>query len=191
MKGAAKLQYNDFLRALMLIADKHHAGFREVVGRIQRYGIHRRDPSMADFLVLRDPGGTYEDARDLERPPGLPQLLRPPAASVKYTDRSGLGAETALSAYVSPRDARGLSNFPSAAAGLQDAGVTGGCHAQPAARQHGWDAAAAEPLAIGGTGTVQGGSLHSTMQGTAGCESESTEALPIARCARTQQWPVC
>ena len=40
--GACKLQYEQFLHALMLIAEKRQAGFREVVTRVQRFGINRR-----------------------------------------------------------------------------------------------------------------------------------------------------
>ena len=74
--GAAKLQYHDFLRALMLVADKRRSGMKEVVDRIKKYGINVRQPSMADFLVMKDPGKLYTDSRDLERPKGLTPLKR-------------------------------------------------------------------------------------------------------------------
>jgi hypothetical protein len=35
------------------------------VRRVQQHGINRRDPSAADFLVMRDPAAAYEDSRDL------------------------------------------------------------------------------------------------------------------------------
>lgn len=76
MKGAAKLQYKQFLHALMLIAEKRQSGFCEVTERIRRYGSVHRAASMADFLVMHDPLGLAEDVRDLERPRGLPQLRR-------------------------------------------------------------------------------------------------------------------
>lgn len=171
VRGAAKLQYNDFLRALMLIADKHHAGFCEVVSKIQRYGINRRDPSMADFLVFRDPGGLYEDARDLERPPGLPRLHRPLPPATSLTSHGGIGAGADAWGAVVPQGSQSLAAFPSAGAALHAAAGCGD-HAQPAARQQRWSAAASDALMIGGTGSVQGSSLESctpaALQDTAG-----------------------
>lgn len=76
MKGAAKLQYQQFLHALMLIAEKRRSGFCEVTDRVRNYGSVRRAASMADFLVMHDPPGLAEDPRDLERPRGLPKLRR-------------------------------------------------------------------------------------------------------------------
>jgi hypothetical protein len=60
----------------MLISEKRQTGFQEVVNKIRRFGAHRREASVADFLVLQDPLGCAEDSRDLERPRGLPKLHR-------------------------------------------------------------------------------------------------------------------
>lgn len=73
-KGARKLQYRQFLHALMLISEKRQTGFQEVVNRIRRNGATHREPSMADFLVSHDPCGDAPDCKELRRPTGLPPL---------------------------------------------------------------------------------------------------------------------
>lgn len=79
-KGARKLQYRQFLHALMLIAEKRQTGFQEVVNRIRRHSAQHREPSMADFLVSHDPRGDAQDCEELRRPAGLP-VLQPDARS--------------------------------------------------------------------------------------------------------------
>ena len=75
-KGARKLQYRQFLHALMLIAEKRQTGFQDVVNRIRRNGQQHREASMADFLVSHDPRGDAQDCQELRRPTGLPMLLQ-------------------------------------------------------------------------------------------------------------------
>ena len=149
----------------MLIADKRHTGLSEVVGKIQRFGINRRDPSMADFLIMRDPTAEYQDSRDLERPPGLPKLHR------SHVDHSTAMATPA--ARLSPGE---VTMHPSAADGIST-GLTvaernthmGENHNLPGAilqsdgakKNRGkWGKVAAEaPAHIPSTGIVQGDTL--------------------------------
>jgi hypothetical protein len=154
-KGATKLQYKQFLHTLMLIADKRRSGFCEVVSKIQHYGIYRRDPSMADFLIMSDPGALYKDARDLERPAGLPKLHRT------------LGTVPGLPDTASPH---GVSIMPSAAKGImhpEAAKLIPGLSMPPAPqgpqkRRGQWGASrdVMSPAYIPSTGSVCGESLE-------------------------------
>lgn len=169
MKGAAKLQYKQFLHALMLIAEKRQSGFCEVAERIRRYGSMRRAASMADFLVMHDAPGLAEDPRDLERPRGLPRLRHNAAG---HTFRPGTS---------NPQGGPGgweanVMRMPSAAAGIKAGcadesqilvgGTNIGSAAQgvsvaqrPGAQGVRWEEAA-EPHIVagmqGGSGTLQG-----------------------------------
>jgi hypothetical protein len=133
----------------MLVADKHKVGFCDVVGKILRHGINRRDPSMADFLIMHDPAGMYEDMRDLERPAGLPKLHRSTAAAAKSAE--------ALQAARS-----GIVVFPPADEGLRPGQLA---QAKQKERQH-WETptAALKPMAIGGSGCVDGNSLEQSAE---------------------------
>ena len=57
-RGTSKLQCCEFLHALSMVADKGRTGFKDVCDRVKRYGINVRQPSMTDFLVMRDAGAT-------------------------------------------------------------------------------------------------------------------------------------
>ena len=55
-KHVARLVFQQFLYALMLIGDKRKTGFEEVVSRILRAVNARPNASMADFLVFQNRG---------------------------------------------------------------------------------------------------------------------------------------
>jgi hypothetical protein len=156
VKGATKLQYHQFLQALLLISDKHQVGFCDIVGKILRHGINRRDPSIADFLVMCDPAGAYEDARDLERPRGLPKLHRSTAPAAQ----SAKALQAARS---------GMIILPSAGDALdplETATNTPNCDEQISQTRTRWETSAAgfKPMAIGGTGHVDGNSQEASSQ---------------------------
>jgi hypothetical protein len=54
--GAAKLQYPQFLHALMLLGDKRQTGFQEVVSRILHCVSAKPVASMADLLTFSNMG---------------------------------------------------------------------------------------------------------------------------------------
>eukprot|EP00892_Ulva_mutabilis_P003478 jgi/Ulvmu1/1501/UM011_0231.1 len=160
-KGAAKLQYQQFLHSLMLIAEKRRSGFCEVTDRIRTYGITRRAASMADFVVIYDAAGLTEDPRDLERPPGLPKLRRnapglTEAPSMRHRQEWKAEHRGSL-----------VMRMPSAAQGIGVESTPNPQAARGAAQEGrldgqgvGWQAAA-EPeyghAVDGGTGMIEGG----------------------------------
>lgn len=169
-KGATKLQYNQFLHALMLIADKRRTGFSEVAGKIQRFGINRRDASMADFLIMRDPLAEYEDTRDLERPPGLPKLHRSHGATSAWP-----GTQGALTMMPCAADGISAVRAPAATAGAPVNRPVRGKWAQAAEGP--------SPAQVAATGNMQGGSLTQSLP-----EDEQQAAVQgsvqPARCVR-------
>ena len=181
----------------MLLADKRHTGICDVVGRIQRYGINRRDPSMADFLIMRNERDDYEDARDLERPPGLPKLRRAFAGSdaakadalavtMHPSAAAGIGANMSLQQGPDTREIASALAGPGSAPPPAPAPRPGKDKSGKGGQKQGaWGATADSMAHIPGTGAVQGPTLpkqHADAQSAAQSMVAGGE-LPTATCA--------